>query len=231
VVVNEALVKRDFKGRDPIGQRFHISDTTFATIVGVVSDIRNMGPIAEPQAEMYWTYRQGASGSTSFPLLIRTTGDPSSVSAAVIKAIRSIDPTVAVGDVQPMSDVIAKSLGRPRFYFSLLGSFAVVAILLAVAGLYGVLSYTVAQRSPRSQLLRLVALEGFRLVAIGLVLGFLGGAAVTRLMAFMLYGVSPLDFVAWMLSGIVMLVAALLATLVPARRAARADPIVAMQIE
>lgn len=242
VVVNEALVKRDFKGRDPIGQRFHISDTTFATIVGVVSDVRNAGPIAEPQPEMYWTYRQGALGSTNFPLMIRTTGDPSSLSAAVIKAIRSTDPTAAVGDVQSMPDVIGKSLGRPRFYFSLLGSFAVVAILLAVAGLYGVLSYTVAQRtrelgiraalgSPRSQLLRLVALEGIRLVAIGLVLGFVGGAAVTRLMAFMLYGVSPLDFVAWMLSGLVMLVAALLATLVPARRAARADPVVAMQIE
>jgi putative ABC transport system permease protein len=240
VVVNEALGKRDFKGRDPIGQRFHTSDTTFATIVGVVSDIRNMGPIAEPQPEMYWAYRQGASGSTFFPLMIRTKGDPSAVSAAAIKAIRAIDPTVAVGDVQPMTDVIARSLGRPRFYFSLLGSFAAVAILLAVAGLYGVLSYTVAQRtrelgiraalgSPRSQLLRLVALEGVRLVAIGLVLGFLGGAAVTRLMAFMLYGVSPLDFVAWLMSGMVMLTAALLATLVPARRAARADPVVAMR--
>ena len=147
-----------------------------------------------------------------------------------------------VGDILPMSDVIASSLGRPRFYLSLLGAFAAVAILLAVAGLYGVLSYAVAQRtrelgiraalgSPRQRLMRLVVLEGLQLTGIGLLFGFAGGAAVTRLMTFMLYGVSPLDLSTWIVAGLLMITATMLATLVPARRASQASPLVAMQAE
>src|SRR6185503_17428968 len=198
VVVNQALVKRDYQGRDPVGKRFHTSDTTFATIVGVVSDIRNAGPVTEPQPEMYSTYRQSAPGWSAFSLMIRVRGgDPMSVVSGVRTAVRDIDPTAAVANAVPMTHVIARSLGRPRFYFSLLGSFAAIAIVLAVAGLYGVLSYVVAQRtreigirsalgSSRGGIVRLIALEGFRLVAVGTVLGIAGGAAVTRLMEFML---------------------------------------------
>jgi ABC-type antimicrobial peptide transport system permease subunit len=141
-----------------------------------------------------------------------------------------------------MSDVISSSLGYPRFYFSLLGTFAVVALVLAVAGLYGVLSYVVAQRtrelgirsalgSPTSSLVGLVTRDGLQLVAGGLVLGLIGGAAVTRLMTFMLYGVSPLDAVTWTLAVALMSVAGLLATLIPARRATRVDPLIAIRAE
>lgn len=241
-VVNEALAKRDFKGQDPVGKRFYISDTAFATIVGVVSDIRNVGPIAEPQPEMYWTYRQAQSGASNFPLMIRTRGEPAAVVDAVRAAIQSVDRTAAVADVAPMRDVIAHSLGRPRFYFSLLGTFAAVALLLALAGLYGVLSYAVAQRtrelgirvalgSPRARLVRLVTLEGVRMVALGLVLGFIGSFAVTRLMVSMLYGTSPLNAATWLLAGAAMLASSMLATTLPALRASRADPLVAMQAE
>ncbi|MGH9887116.1 MAG: FtsX-like permease family protein, partial [bacterium] len=121
-------------------------------------------------------------------------------------------------------------------------AFASVAILLAVAGLYGVLSYAVAQRtrelgiraalgSSRRGLMRLVAMEGLQLTLFGLLLGFAGGAAVTRLMTFMLYGVSPLDAPTWALAALLMLGAAILATVIPARRAAHANPLVAMQAE
>jgi predicted permease len=242
VVVNQALVKRDFKGVDPIGKRFHTGDTTFATIVGVVSDIRNAGPIADPQPEMYWTYAQASPGSSSFSVMVRTRDHSPNTAAGLRAAIRRVDPTAALGDMLTMPDVITRSLGRPRFYFSLLGAFAAVAILLAVAGLYGVLSYAVAQRtrelgiraalgSPRERLMRLVALEGLQLTALGLIFGFAGGAAVTRLMEFMLYGVSPLDMTTWVLAGILMVAATMFATLVPARRAAQANPLVAMQAE
>jgi len=242
VVVNQALVKRDFKGVDPIGKRFHTSDTSFATIVGVVSDIRNAGPIADPQPEMYWTYAQTAPGASSFSVMVRTRDHPANVASGLRAAIRTVDPTAALGDILPMSDVIATSLGRPRFYLSLLGAFAAVAILLAVAGLYGVLSYAVAQRtrelgiraalgSPRQRLMRLVVLEGLQLTGIGLLFGFAGGAAVTRLMTFMLYGVSPLDLSTWIVAGLLMITATMLATLVPARRASQASPLVAMQAE
>lgn len=247
VVVNEALARRDFPGRDAVGQRFYIGasedDNSFATIVGVVSDVRNSGPIAQPQPEMYWTYRQSGQGSANFPLMIRVRdGDPRSVLAGVRAAIRAVDPTAAVGDVMTMDDVIAASLGRPRFYFSLLGTFAGVALALALAGLYGVLSYVVAQRtreigirsalgSSRGALMRLVTGEGLRLVAAGLAVGVLGGLAVTRLMAFMLYGVSPLDARTWLMAAALMVAAAVLAALLPARRAARVDPMIAMRAE
>ena len=243
VVVNEALVKRDFKGKDAVGRRFHLTDTLFATIVGVVSDIRNSGPVSAPQPEMYYAYLQGGAGASNFPLIIRVRGnDPTAVVTGVRNAIRSVDPSAAIADVHPMSDVIAASLGRPRFYFSLLGSFAAIAIVLAMAGLYGVLSYAVAQRtreigiraalgSPRGAIMRLITTDGLTLVAIGLLLGLLAGAGVTRLMVFMLYGVSPLDPVAWIAAAVLMVSAGLAASLVPARRAARVDPLIAIRVE
>ena len=243
VVVNEALVKRDFPDRDPIGQRFHRSDTTFATIVGVVSDIRNMGPVTDPAPEMYWHFLQTWRGASSVSLMVRVAdGDPSAVVPAIRSAVRGVDPTAAVASVATMEEVIARSLGRPRFYFSLLGTFAAVAIVLAVAGLYGVLSYAIEQRtreigiraalgSPRAALVRLFAMEGFRLVALGVVLGLAGGAAVTRLMTFMLYGTSPLDPMAWTAAAALMVLAAMAAAVVPAIRAARVDPMIAIQAD
>lgn len=243
VVVNEALVRRDFPDRDPVGQRFHTGDTTFATIVGVVSDVRNSGPILPPAPEMYWSWRQSGLGSTNFPLMIRVrTGAPGAVLPAVRDAIRGVDPTAAIGDVRTMDEVIARSLGRPRFYFAMLGTFAGVALVLALAGLYGVLSYAVAQRtreigirsalgSSRGALMRLVTREGLVLVSAGVVLGLFGGFAVTRLMVFMLYGVSPLDPLTWLAAVALLVLAGVLAALVPAARAARVDPLIAMRAE
>ncbi|MFL5615891.1 MAG: ABC transporter permease [Gemmatimonadaceae bacterium] len=242
VVVNQALVERDLKNVDPIGKRFHLSDTTFATIVGVVSNIRNMGPFVPPAPEMYWTYPRTGQWAT-FPLMIRVKrGDPTSVAPAVRAAIRAVDPTAAVARVSSMPAVISKSLGEPRFYLSLLGAFAVVALTLAIAGLYGVLSYAVARRtrelgiraalgSSASGLLRLMALDGLRLVILGLILGSLGGAIVTRLLTFALYGVSPLDASTWTIALVLMLVAGGAATLVPARRATRVNPLIAIQAD
>jgi putative ABC transport system permease protein len=243
VVVNQALVRRDFHGADAVGKRFYVTDTSFATIVGVVTDIRNAGPVGDPRPEMYWTYLQGSSGSTSFPLMVRVRGTkPTAVVAGIRAAVRSVDPSAAIDDVDPMSEVILKSLGRPRFYFSLLGSFAAVAVALAVAGLYAVLSYAVAQRtreigiraalgSPRRSILGLVTREGVQLVVGGVALGLLAGVAVTRLMVFMLYGVSPLDPVIWAAAAGVMVAAGVVASLIPAWRATRVDPLVAIQAE
>jgi ABC-type antimicrobial peptide transport system permease subunit len=157
-------------------------------------------------------------------------------------AIRKVDPQAAVSQERPMAEVIAKALGRPRFYFSLLGTFAAVALLLALAGLYGVLSYVVAQRtrelgirtalgSSTVGLVALVTRDGLTLVGAGIVLGLAGGAAVTRLMAFMLYGVSPLDVATWSAAALLMLAAGALASLVPARRATRVDPTIAIRTE
>jgi putative ABC transport system permease protein len=243
VVVNVALMRRDFHGQNPVGRRFYTGDTTFATIVGVVTDVRNSGPINAPQPEMYWTYRQNLPSASSFSLMVRTqSADPTAVTAGLRAAVRGVDPTAAIADLRPMPDVIAATLGRPNFYLSLLGSFAVIALLLAMAGLYGVMSYAVAQRtreigiraalgSSRARLIRLIGSEGLRLVGGGIVLGLLGGAGVTRLMVSMLFGVSPLDPTIWALSAVLILLAGAMASVVPARRAARVDPAIAMRAE
>ena len=241
VVVNQALADRDFKDQDPIGKRFYWGED-FATIVGVVSNIRNVGPGAAPRAEIYSTYRQVASGATGFSLLVRAKGDPAGLTAAVQDAIRKVDPSSATSNVAPMRTVILTSVGRPRFILSLMGVFATVAIALAVAGLYGVLSYSVAQRtrelgiraalgSTPVQTVQTIMRRGVLLVSGGIALGIVGGIFATRSMKAMLYGVQPLDVQTWVLAILALAIAGLIASLGPAFRASRVDPIVAMRTE
>jgi ABC-type antimicrobial peptide transport system permease subunit len=246
-VVNQALVDRDFGGKDPVGRRWHLSttpggDTTMATIVGVVSNIRNMGPVMDPRPEMYWTVFQNGLNGTNYWLMVRTAGDPLAVVGGVREAIHGVDPTAAVSRVRPMRDVISASLGRPQFYLAMLGTFAVVAIVLAAAGLYGVLSYAVARRtrelgirlalgSPQSGVLALVTRQGAQLVGAGIVLGAGGGIALTRFLAFVLYGVSPLDATTWAAAIAAMMACGLAATIIPARRATLVNPLEAIQAD
>ena len=241
VVVNEALVKRDLQGKDPIGQRFHNTDTSFATIVGVVSDIRNFGPIQDPRPEVYRPYRQWGLGSSSFAIMVRSArGEPEALTNAVRAAIRSVDQQVAITDIRTMPQVMAQSTGRERFYLTMLGVFAGVALVLAVSGIYGVLSYAVAQRTRefgiRSALgstpattLALVTREGLALIGIGIALGLIGSMGATRLLGAMLYGVSPLDRATWALTTVTLAAVGLIATLLPALRATRADPLLAIR--
>jgi len=242
VVVNESLVKRDFPNEDPIGKRYHLSDTIFATVVGVVSDIRNVGPENPTRGEVYWVYGQRDSRTSQFPVVVRASGDPVRFAQGVSAAIRSVEPLAAINDVSPMSDIIARSVGRPRFYLTLLTIFAAAALLLSIAGLYGLMSYAVAQRTreigvraalgstPR-RTLGLVMRQGLGLVGLGVVGGLLGGIGLTRLLGGLLYGVSPLDATTW--AGVTFMLAAAgaVAIFVPARRAATVQPLIALREE
>jgi putative ABC transport system permease protein len=244
VLANEALVRRDFPNQDPVGKRFYISDTTFATIVGVVSDIPNAGPVDPPLPELYRSYAQGWSRTdTYFNVVVRASRrDPVALEKSVRAAIHATDPGAAVSQVAPMTEVMAKSVGTPRFYLTLIGIFALVAVVLAVAGLYGVMSYVVAQRtreigirtalgSSAGHTLRLVAERGMRLVVIGVVAGAIGGALATRVLASQLYGVSRADAPTWILTTVGLAAAGLVASLVPAFRASRVDPLIAIRSE
>jgi predicted permease len=241
VVVNEALVKRDFPEGDVIGKRFHSGDT-FATIIGVVSDIRNVGPIRDPAPEVYWNITQGSSSWTRFPLVVRSGTTPTGQARAITTALRSIDPDVAVTRVLPMDDAIERSMGRQRFFMLLLGSFAGVALVLSVTGLYGVISYAVARRtrelgiraalgSTRSRTIGLVLRDALALALVGLVVGATAGAGLTRLLTGMLYGVSPLNPTVWSLALATLFTTAVIASYIPALRAARVDPLEAIRCE
>jgi predicted permease len=243
VLVNEALVKRDFAGREPLGKRFYTGDTTFATIVGVVSDIKNSGPVRPPAPEIYQTYRQAEAGVSGFEFVVRAKGDdPLALSKSVQAAIRSVDNGAAVSRIRPMSVVISDSIGQPRFLFSLMSVFAAVALVLAVAGIYGVMSYVVAQRtrelgiraalgSTGARTVRLVARHGAMLVGGGIVLGCMAAGAVTGLMQSMLYGVSPHDALTWIVAAAAIVVAGFAAVLIPSLRATRVDPMSAIRTE
>jgi putative ABC transport system permease protein len=243
-VVNEALVRRDFPQQDPIGKRFYVTDTMLATIVGVVSDIPNAGPASPPLPEADWSYAQGAArGDLAFNIVVRAArGDPAALESRVRDAIHSTDPSAAISDVQPMTRLIAASVGAPKFYVSLIGTFALVAVVLAVAGLYGVMSYAVAQLtrevgirtalgSSTSQILQMVTGRGMKLVGTGVGVGVIGAAVATRGIASLLYGVSPADAPTWVLAIIALSMAGLVASVIPAFRAARVDPIIAIRAD
>ncbi len=242
VVVNQALVRRDFPDGSAVGGRFHTSDTTFAEIIGVVSDTRNFGPIEDPHPQVYWNFMGSGMRATRLPLVVRVTGTPEAHATAIETALRSVDPDVAVTAVRSMDAVISDSVRRQRFFMILLGSFAAVALALTITGLYGVISYAVAQRtrelgiraalgSTRGQTLGLVMRDALLLAAIGLAIGAVSGFGLTRLLEGMLYGVSPLSPSVWAAALASLLATAAVASSVPAFRAARVDPLEAIRYE
>ncbi len=242
VVVNQALVRRDFSEGGALGERFHTSDTTFAEIIGVVRDTRNFGPIEDPRPQVYWNFMGSGRRDTRLPLVARVTGKPEAQARAIEDALRSVDPDVAVTGVRSMDAVISGSVRRQRFFMILLGSFAAVALALTITGLYGVISYAVAQRtrelgiraalgSTRGQTLGLVMKDALLLAAIGLLIGAVSGFALTRLLEGMLYGVSPLSANVWIAALVSLFATAAVASSVPAIRAARVDPLEAIRYE
>ncbi len=244
VVVNDVLAKRDFAGQDPVGKRLYVSDTALATIVGVVSAISNSGPGAKPVPEIDYPYvRVGGDPATIFNIVVRARiGDPASLASAVRTAIGSIDNQAALTRIMPMQAVLDAGVRRPRLMLLLIGVFAGVAVVLAIAGLYGVLSYAVAQRSRelgvRSalgctpvQTIALVGRRGITLAAIGAASGLVGSAAITRLLSSILYGVSPLDGETWLVVTVALLAATIVVTLIPSIRATRIDPMHAIRME
>jgi putative ABC transport system permease protein len=242
VVVNEALVKRDFPNEDPIGKRIY-NGNSWIEIVGVVADIRNFGPIAEPRPEAYWTFTQRFPGATGYSLVIRTqSADPMVVAGEVERALRAVYPGVAISRVQSMQALMASSIGWPRFVFALFATLASVALLLALAGLFGILSYTVEQQgreyalrsalgaSPASVRALIFGRAG-RILGVSLAVGLVVAWLVTRGMAAMLYGVEPLDVPVWAAAVLAMGAAGLAAAVGPALRASRVAPMTAMRAD
>lgn len=243
VIINDALARKHFSGEDPLGQRLRVEGETF-TIIGVVGSVRQAGLDHEPLAEIYFSYTaEGATGwLDDAVLVIRTTVPPESVTHEVRAAVKSVDPALPLFGVLTMKQVIDKSLAGRRLNLWLLAIFAGIALVLSATGLYGVISYLVAQRTremgvrialgaQRRDVIGLVMRQGAGLTGAGLILGLLGASVVTRVIENLLYGISARDPLTYVALAVVLGAVALLATWLPARRVSKLDPILAIRTE
>jgi putative ABC transport system permease protein len=242
VIVNEAFARRYFEGDDPIGKRmsFRGAQGPWSEIIGVARDskYRTLGESPRPFA--YVPLAQ--NHETGMALHVRTTGNPTGLAAAVRHEVQSLDQNLPVTELQTLSGVLAGSLFAARIGAVLLAVFGSLALLLAAIGLYGVMSYTVSRRTREigirmalgaatGNVLRLVLKEGMSLVGSGVAVGLIVAAAVTRLLASFLYGVSALDAATFVAIPLLLALVAFLASYLPARRAAKVDPMIALRYE
>jgi predicted permease len=247
IVVNRRLAEQYWPGEDPTGKRLKIgpvdSPNPWATVVGVVRDVRQSGLYGEQMFELYVPYAQDRRGfAAPRDLIVRTRGDAASVAGAVRQAVWAVDKDQPVSDVRTMDQVFVATISRERFQALLIGLFAALALSLACAGLYGVISYAVAQRTHEIgirmalgaqpvDVLSLVLRQGMALTLTGLVIGIAVGAVATRVLSDMLYGVTATDPVTFIGVPALLLLVAFFACYIPARRATRIDPLVALRYE
>ena len=242
VIVNQALARKHFTNEDPIGKSIIVSwnDEGADEIVGVVGDVRQQDLETEARATIYWP-----PGRFTYPFMsvaIRTAGDPRTVVAGTVAALHELDPNVAAADVKTMDAVIDASVAQRRLTMLLLSIFAVVALVLAAVGIYGVIGYSVSQRTQeigirmalgaqRATVLRMVVGQAMLLAALGIAAGAGGAWGLTRLMQKLLFGVEPSDPATFVgVAGILALVAAVAAS-IPGLRATRVDPVIALRSE
>jgi putative ABC transport system permease protein len=249
VIVNEAFVRHYFPNEDPLGRRINPSpppriwkDQRFTSfeIIGVVRDVKSAGLQAESEPTYYLPATQAPLQDMT--LLVRTTTEPTSIVPALRQAVWSIDPNQPISNVATMEKIVSDSIARPRLNTALMGLFGALALILAAVGIYGLLSYTVTQRTQEmgirmalgaqvSDVLRLVLKQGMVLAIVGQVIGLAGAFALTRLIRGLLFGVTPTDITIYMAVVGVLTMIAFLACYLPARRATKVDPLKALRYE
>jgi predicted permease len=248
VIINETLARRYWHDEDPVGQQIRLTagqtmsgaEELWTTIVGVTGDIKSDGFDAASAPYLYYpTYQRPSYASVVY---LRTEADAGTLGDTIRHEVQSVDPSVPVYAVRTMDEVITKYLADRRFALELLGVFAGVALLLASIGIYGVMAYTFSQRTneigirmamgaQRSDILRIAVGEGALVVAIGVVAGLAGSAILTRFLRSMLFDVKPTDPLTYAAIGGLLTVVTLLACVVPAHRATRVDPLIALRHE
>ena len=241
-IISESVARRYFSGQESLGQRvsFQGARGPWCEIIGIVRDSKYRTLGENPRPVVYVPLAQ--NHETGMALHVRTKGVPTSLAASVRREVQALDPNLPVTDLEPLSQVVAESLFAARMGATLLAIFGALALLLAAIGLYGVMSYSVSRRTREigirmalgaqtGSVLRLVLKEGLTLVGGGVLAGLIVSVAVTRLLASFLYGVSPLDAATFAAIPLVLGLVALLASYLPARRAAKVDPMVALRYE
>jgi predicted permease len=239
-VVNKALVDKYYGGANPVGRTISLGDTTQYTIVGVVGDVRQNAVDEKPAPRIYASVSQIFRVRTG--LVVRTQGDPAVMTRRVMDAIRSVEPQQTFNATFTLDEALGEAVARPRLLTALLGLFGLMGLVLGALGLYGVLSFIVTQRTreigvrlalgaqPR-EVLGMVVRRGLVLGGAGVVLGLAGSFALTRLMQSVLFGIDATDPMTFGGVAVVLLVVAALASLVPAVRATRIDPLAALRAD
>jgi putative ABC transport system permease protein len=240
VIVNETMAKRFWPGKDPVGLKFITGpwgpNPAWSTIVGVVADVRQFGLDSEPTVDLY--YPSLAAGY----LIVKTNGDPLTLARDVERTLHAIDPELALSDIRSMEQIAGESARTRRWTMGLLAAFAALALLLALVGIYGVMSWSVAQRTREfgirvalgargNQLAALVLRRGISLAIAGLTLGTLASLALRRVLSSLVFGVSTSDPMIYISVPILMLVVALLACWLPAREAGAVDPAISLRCD
>ena len=246
LMINQALAERDFPGENAIGKRITFGKTDankepiWFEIVGVTANVRSIELREEAPPEVYFTMRQSPFGNMA--VVIRSTVEPASLAPALRQAVADVNSSVSVSDIQTMEHIVSESVTQPRFNLFLLGLFSGIALLLSAAGIYGVTAYTVTQRTHElgirlalgaqvSDVLKMVLGQGMAVIGIGLVIGLAAAFALMRLMRSLLFGVGENDPLTFVAITLVLLLVALFACYIPARRAAKVDPLIALRAE
>jgi predicted permease len=245
VVVSEKLAKHFWPGQDPIGKRLKpgstTSDSPWREVIGVVKDVRQNDFVADPKLQMYMSYRQLKFLAPN-ALVIRTSVDPMSLAMPLRNAVWSVDKDQPVSNIRSMEEIVSAAMARQRFSTMLLGIFAALALVLAAVGIYGVMSYSVAQRTreigirlalgaQRGDVLRMTMGQGLKLVSMGVGIGLIAAFILTRVMASLLFGVNATDPTTFVAIPLILMSVALLASYIPALRATKVDPMVALHYQ
>jgi putative ABC transport system permease protein len=238
-ILSREAAKRFYGTPDPVGRILPFGKGGI-TIVGVVENVKYTGIVSPMDGVVYRPYAQNPFRLST--LVARTSGDPSRIANEIRQVVRSYDPGISIANVQPLTTWVSDSVAQPRFRALLLGSIAGIALILAVIGLYGVIAYSTSQRTSeigvriaigaqRSDVIRMVVAEGTRLAIIGIGFGLIGAYWAAKLLSTFLYGVTATDLPAFAGAGVVLFLVALAATYLPARRASRVDPMIALRVE
>ncbi len=240
IIINEGMARRFWPGQDPVGRKFITGpwgpNPTYSTIIGVVGDVKQFGLDSEPTYDFYFLF------TSPTRLIIRTAGDPMSLAAAVRREIHSVDPELPVSEVRSMDQVVSVSARTRRWTMGLLAAFASLALILALIGIYGVLSWSVAQRTREigirmaigaraGQVLAEVIAYAMKLAAAGLLIGIVASFALRRVLTTLVFNVSTADPAIYIGVSILMLLVALAASYIPARQATQVDPVNALRTQ
>jgi putative ABC transport system permease protein len=240
-LISDAAARTFWGSDDPVGKRIRLSpDLPWMTIIGVAGDVQNRRFDEPPQPILYRSLEQ--SSNLALALLVRTRGDQPGIAEAIDREVRAVDPNLPVYAVRPMNDLLASAISQRQFLMRIVTAFGAAAIGLAVLGLYAVISYSVTQRTReigirvamgarQMDVSRLVIIQGMRLAIGGMVVGVVAAAALSRFIRAQVFGVQPFDLVSVSAACIVMTLIAVIAIYLPARRASRVDPIVALRAE